>query len=169
MKPRNFYTASKQDPLLPTNSHILLARRLSLGRLFSEGRKPPSRPATAACATAFEVRICTNKVCRRQGSAQLAQLGQDIVQALSNVDVISVGKLANDSDAQTALLLTTSPHHSLHQAGCLGSCGAGPNMAVVPLDGTQPLLLHHISTPARLAEALREVCGAPVGEPGWAA
>lgn len=45
-------------------------------------------------------------------------------------------------------------------------------MAVIPDDGSQPLVLRHVSTPQRAAEMLREVCGAQVraGRPaclGW--
>lgn len=44
-----------------------------------------------------------------------------------------------------------------------GACGSGPNVAVIPLDGTTPLVLRHISTPQRAADVLREVCCTQVG------
>lgn len=31
-------------------------------------------------------------------------------------------------------------------------------MAVIPLDGTQPLLLRHVGTPQRMADLLHDVC-----------
>jgi tetratricopeptide (TPR) repeat protein len=45
-----------------------------------------------------------------------------------------------------------------------GACGSGPNVAVIPLDGTAPLVLRHVSTPQRAADMLREVCCAQVDE-----
>lgn len=44
-----------------------------------------------------------------------------------------------------------------------GACGSGPNVAVIPLDGTTPLVLRHVSTPQRASDMLREVCCAEVG------
>lgn len=98
----------------------------------------PGRAAPAPCrAATYEVRICTNKVCNRQGSRQILQFGRDL--ALPTVDVVD--------------------------CGCLGSCGAGPNIAVLPsADDAMPLLLHHITTPAKLAEALEAVCGVAIDD-----
>ena len=44
------------------------------------------------------------------------------------------------------------------ETGCLGKCGNGPNVAVSPPD----VVLNHMATPARLAEAMRAVCDADV-------
>lgn len=38
------------------------------------------------------------------------------------------------------------------------ACSAGPNVAVIPLDGTCPLVVRHVGTPRRMAELLRDVC-----------
>ena len=43
-----------------------------------------------------------------------------------------------------------------------GSCGSGPNMVLLALDGSAPLLLGHVGTPQRMADLLREVCGQQV-------
>jgi hypothetical protein len=48
-----------------------------------------------------------------------------------------------------------------------GSCGSGPNVALIPLDGTQPLVLSHVGTPQRMADLLRDVCGQQVGGRAW--
>lgn len=53
--------------------------------------------------------------------------------------------------------------------GCLGACGAGPNVALIPKDGTSPLILRHVGTPQRVADLLRGVCGEQVGAVGGAA
>lgn len=86
----------------------------------------------------FEVRVCTNKTCKRQGSTQIAQLAKDLA----------------------------IPGISATACGCLGSCGAGPNIAVIPVAQAgsvdAPMLLHHVSTPAKLAEVLSTVCHAPI-------
>ncbi|EFN56786.1 hypothetical protein CHLNCDRAFT_59647 [Chlorella variabilis] len=85
----------------------------------------------AVCsATGFQLRVCTGKVCKKQGSPQIAQFGKDL--GLQDVEV------------QTC--------------GCLSGCGSGPNVAVIPLDGTQPLLLRHVGTPQRMADLLHDVC-----------
>lgn len=99
---------------------------------------------TPCCATTYEIRVCTNKVCSRQGSKQIFQFGKDL--ALPTVTV--------------------------QECGCLGSCGNGPNVAVLPFDiapdgsrqAAAPLLLHHLSTPAKLAEAMTDVCGEEIDD-----
>ncbi|KAL4429988.1 hypothetical protein ABPG77_004358 [Micractinium sp. CCAP 211/92] len=83
-----------------------------------------------AYSTAFQLRVCTGKVCKRQGSPQVAKFGQDLQLPLVEVQT----------------------------CGCLGECGAGPNVAVIPLDGTCPLVVRHVGTPRRMAELLRDVC-----------
>ena len=35
---------------------------------------------------------------------------------------------------------------------------AGPNVAVIPLDGTCPLVVRHVANPRRMADLLRDVC-----------
>jgi len=82
--------------------------------------------------------VCVNKTCKRQGSVQIAQLASDF--------------------AVPGVVATT--------CGCLGNCGAGPNVTVIPVgtnkESTPPMLLHHISTPAKLASMLSAVCGANI-------
>jgi (2Fe-2S) ferredoxin len=44
--------------------------------------------------------------------------------------------------------------------GCLGNCGAGPNVSVSP----PGVVLRHVATPADFAEAMRASCGAAVDD-----
>jgi (2Fe-2S) ferredoxin len=44
--------------------------------------------------------------------------------------------------------------------GCLGNCGNGPNLVLLP----QGTVLRHVTTPANLAHALRAFCGAAVSD-----
>lgn len=37
-------------------------------------------------------------------------------------------------------------------------CSAGPNVAVIPLDGTRPLVVKHVATARRAGDLLRDVC-----------
>ncbi|XP_027341787.1 uncharacterized protein LOC113854773 isoform X2 [Abrus precatorius] len=69
-----------------------------------------------------EIRVCTNRTCRRQGSFQTLETLSGL--APPNVDVKS--------------------------CGCLGRCGGGPNLAVLP-DG---LIVGHCGTAARAAEVM---------------
>lgn len=72
----------------------------------------------------FEIRVCTNKPCKRQGS-------MDILQTLSGI---------------------STPTVSVTASGCLGSCGAGPNIVVLP----GPVFVKYCATPARAARTMFE-------------
>lgn len=47
---------------------------------------------------------------------------------------------------------------AVRETGCLGKCGNGPNVAVSP----PGVVMNHMATPARFADAMRAVCGAEV-------
>ncbi len=47
---------------------------------------------------------------------------------------------------------------AVREMGCLGKCGNGPNVAVLP----PGVVMNHMATPARFADAMRAVCGAEV-------
>lgn len=83
--------------------------------------------------TTTEVRICTNKTCRRQGSEAIAKLSSDLEGSL---------------------------HGAIRtvRSGCLGVCGAGPNVAFLP----QEVVASHVGTPARFLSALEAVAGVAV-------
>ncbi|THU54099.1 hypothetical protein C4D60_Mb10t21450 [Musa balbisiana] len=74
-----------------------------------------------------EIRVCVNRTCGRQGS-------RDILAVLSAI---------------------APPGISVVSCGCLGRCGAGPNLAVLP-PGT---LLGHCGTAAKAAQLLAGLCG----------
>ncbi|KAK1417925.1 hypothetical protein QVD17_27061 [Tagetes erecta] len=74
-----------------------------------------------------EIRICTNRTCRRQGSSE-------ILQVLTGI---------------------APPTISVNSCGCLGRCGAGPNLVVLPSE----TFVNHCATAARAAEVMSIVCG----------
>ncbi|XP_051220098.1 uncharacterized protein [Lolium perenne] len=95
-------------------------------------RRGPAPPHAAAEA-AIEVRVCTNRTCARQG-------GREVLAAL--------GALA-----------PPPPRVDVASCGCLGRCGAGPNVAAsVPGRGTA--VFAHVGTPARAARLLEHLLGA---------
>lgn len=69
-----------------------------------------------------EIQVCTNRTCRKQGSFQT-------LETLSGL---------------------APPNVAVKPCGCLGKCGAGPNLAVLP-DG---LIVGHCGTAARAAEVM---------------
>ena len=50
------------------------------------------------------------------------------------------------------------------ETGCLGNCGNGPNMLLVPGDGGQPVPVMHIRTPTDFAECVSSFCGVQISE-----
>ncbi|XP_071727299.1 uncharacterized protein [Rutidosis leptorrhynchoides] len=73
-----------------------------------------------------EIRVCTNRTCRRQGSS-------DVLQVLSGIAPSNI---------------------SVNSCGCLGRCGAGPNLVVLP----SATFVNHCATAARAAEIMAIVC-----------
>lgn len=71
------------------------------------------------------VHICTNKTCRRQGSQQILKFTRDL--GLEELDV--------------------------QECGCLGNCGKGPNMVLMPGE----VRLRHVSTPADMLGVLKSL------------
>lgn len=69
-----------------------------------------------------EIRVCTNRTCRRQGSFET-------LETLSGL---------------------APPNVAVKFCGCLGRCGGGPNLVVLP-DG---LIVGHCGTAARAAEVM---------------
>lgn len=78
-----------------------------------------------------EIRVCVNKTCRRQGSFETLE----ILTGISPPDV------------------------SVKSCGCLGRCGAGPNVVALP----SGVLVGHCGT-ARAAELMAGLCGAGVSD-----
>ncbi|KAK8604365.1 hypothetical protein V6N13_099309 [Hibiscus sabdariffa] len=69
-----------------------------------------------------EIRVCTNRTCRRQGSLQTLQ----------------------------TLTALAPPDISVKPCSCLGSCGARPNVVLLP----HGQMVRHCSTSARAAELM---------------
>ena len=81
-----------------------------------------SRTVCCDAQRATELRICCNKTCRRQGALNLLEWAKEL--------------------APASLTVT--------RAGCLGVCGAGPNVVLLPRE----LRVSHCSTPSHLARLL---------------
>ncbi|KAF5734511.1 sperm-associated antigen 1-like isoform X1 [Tripterygium wilfordii] len=82
--------------------------------------------SSTQCSQIDEIRVCTNRTCRRQGSMQ-------ILETLTGL---------------------APPNVSVNRSGCLGRCGAGPNLALLP-DG---VTIGHCGTAARAAEIMAGFC-----------
>ncbi|KAJ8752529.1 hypothetical protein K2173_004817 [Erythroxylum novogranatense] len=67
-----------------------------------------------------EIRVCTNRTCRRQGAFQTLEV----------------------------LTALAPPSVSVNSCGCLGICGSGPNIALLP----DAVLVSHCGTAARAAQ-----------------
>ncbi|MED6216439.1 hypothetical protein PIB30_007783 [Stylosanthes scabra] len=77
---------------------------------------------SGAMANAQEIRVCTNRTCRRQGSFQTLE----------------------------TLSALAPPNLAVNSCGCLGRCGAGPNLAILP-DG---LIVGHCATASQAAQLM---------------
>uniref|UniRef100_A0A6P3ZS54 uncharacterized protein LOC107419715 n=1 Tax=Ziziphus jujuba TaxID=326968 RepID=A0A6P3ZS54_ZIZJJ len=88
---------------------------------------PGPRARRRFTAEIEEIRVCTNRTCRRQGSFQTLETLTGLAPA--NVAVKS--------------------------CGCLGRCGAGPNLVALP-DG---VVVSHCGTAARAAEVMVALYG----------
>lgn len=74
-----------------------------------------------------EIRVCVNRTCSKQGSREIFSVLADIA----------------------------PPEISVASCGCLGLCGAGPNLVLLPTE----VLVRHCGTANRAAEVLARVCG----------
>jgi hypothetical protein len=134
--------------------------------------RSPRRTGAAASSKRTEVRICTGKTCKRQGSEQVRS---DTTSTLIRCRSRAVPSLWV---ALASVMRPPPPHPlpSINQVvrfgeqlglpgievtagGCLGNCGAGPNLVLLP----EGEVLRHVGTPALLAEVLTAFCGADVG------
>ncbi|KAI3982920.1 hypothetical protein MKX01_010403 [Papaver californicum] len=70
----------------------------------------------------IEIRVCVNKACSKQGSRETLEI-------LSGI---------------------SPPNIIIESCGCLGKCGSGPNLVVLP-DG---VIINHVGTPAKTAQLL---------------
>ncbi|CAK7327909.1 unnamed protein product [Dovyalis caffra] len=79
-----------------------------------------NRLTKAAAAETQEIRVCTNRSCRKQGSFQTLEIVTDLA----------------------------PPDITVKSCGCLGRCGSGPNVAVLP----QGIIVNHCGTTAKAAQ-----------------
>lgn len=107
------------------------------GRLFvniSQHYEQPIGPfrvvmvrADGGAACQYELRVCTNRTCRKSGSLQTLELLKGLA----------------------------SPNVTVESCGCLGRCGLGPNLVVLPAG----IFVSHCSTAAHAARLLAIQCG----------
>ncbi|XVF09326.1 hypothetical protein REPUB_Repub07fG0082900 [Reevesia pubescens] len=83
---------------------------------------PQHRFPVKSEAQVEEIRVCTNRTCRRQGSMQTFH----------------------------TLTALAPPQISVKPCGCLGRCGAGPNVALLP----EGQIVGHCGTAAKAAELM---------------
>ncbi|KAL6651815.1 hypothetical protein ACP70R_010740 [Stipagrostis hirtigluma subsp. patula] len=104
----------------------------SLAAPFPSGREPPLRRRSAPprASGAVEVRVCTNRTCARQG-------GREVLAALAGL---------------------APPRVDVASCGCLGRCGAGPNVAAAVAGSAA--VFGHVGTAARGAQLLEHLLGA---------
>jgi hypothetical protein len=94
----------------------------------------PSSRCTKAQQQLQELRVCTNRTCRKQGSFQTLE----------------------------TLSAIAPPNVSVKSSGCLGCCGAGPNIVFLP-DG---LIIRHCGTASRCSEVMVSLFGGGGGGGG---
>ncbi|KEH33020.1 TPR domain protein [Medicago truncatula] len=93
----------------------------------------PKRSWIPSCTTKAqqqplkEIRVCTNRACRKQGAFQT-------LETLSGI---------------------APPNVSVKSSGCLGKCGAGPNLVVLP----DYLIIRYCGTAARCLETMVSLFG----------
>ncbi|PNH08665.1 Protein STIP1 [Tetrabaena socialis] len=94
--------------------------------LFSPCKARNRSVCAAAAASQYELRVCVNRTCKRQGSEQVLKFAQDL----------------------------GLPSVRAAPTGCLGNCGSGPNLVLLPNEQ----LLNHVATPKDLAQVLTAFC-----------
>lgn len=90
---------------------------------LSGTRRACSRSPVATTAQP-ELRVCTNKTCKRQGSLRILKVLEDM--KIDGVDI--------------------------HACGCLGQCGRGPNMALLP----QGTVAYGVATPSLAMDLIQK-------------
>ncbi|KAJ6373725.1 hypothetical protein OIU78_029416, partial [Salix suchowensis] len=83
---------------------------------------------TKAAAETREIRVCTNRTCRKQGSFQTLEVVTDLA----------------------------PPDITVKSSGCLGRCGSGPNVAILP----QGIIVNHCGTAAKAAQFMATAASA---------
>ncbi|KAF3787742.1 Small glutamine-rich tetratricopeptide repeat-containing protein alpha [Nymphaea thermarum] len=118
----------RADILLPpTPPFLLQPPRTCRPPLFAGSVRPRHSRVTYVVSEAKEVRVCVNRTCSRSGSRETLAL----LEALA------------------------PPGMSVVSCGCLGLCGSGPNVAILP----DEVVIRHCSTASRVADLLTAYCG----------
>ncbi|GFP99081.1 hsp70-hsp90 organizing protein 3 [Phtheirospermum japonicum] len=111
-----------------SGAHFLL---LSSNRTKKQADGTPPKAASPSPSPSpsekIEIRVCTNRTCRKQGSL-------DALQVLSGI---------------------APPFVTVRSCGCLGRCGSGPNIVILP----EGAFMGHCGTPSKAANAMSLVCG----------
>lgn len=110
-------------------SHLACSASGGAGRVAPNSGGNFTTPASAS-QLKYDLRVCTNKTCKGQGSPGVLQFARDL--SLPNLEVKS--------------------------CGCLGNCGNGPNLIIMPLE----LQVSHVATPTDMVEVLHAQCGIDV-------
>ncbi|KAH7277880.1 hypothetical protein KP509_38G013000 [Ceratopteris richardii] len=111
------------------DSQVVL-RRQSRGifRIIDSGMLPVKAKMTdEEEPRQWEVRVCTHRTCRKSGSLDTVELLRGLA----------------------------SPNISVESCGCLGRCGMGPNLVILP----KGIFVSHCNTPAHVARLLDLQCG----------
>ncbi|KAJ6373726.1 hypothetical protein OIU78_029416 [Salix suchowensis] len=87
---------------------------------------------TKAAAETREIRVCTNRTCRKQGSFQTLEVVTDLA----------------------------PPDITVKSSGCLGRCGSGPNVAILP----QGIIVNHCGTAAKAAQFMATAASVSDGD-----
>uniref|UniRef100_A0A0D9WB18 Uncharacterized protein n=1 Tax=Leersia perrieri TaxID=77586 RepID=A0A0D9WB18_9ORYZ len=106
---------------------------------LSSPRRRRATTERASSAAEVEIRVCTNRTCTRQG-------GREVLAALEGL---------------------APPRVDVASCGCLGRCGAGPNIGAsssVSASGGGAAVFGHVGTAARAAQLLEHLLG---GESGF--
>lgn len=111
---------------MDTITYISCAHLLLLPTNHVRRRKANSTTAKAS-PEKIEIRVCTNRTCRKQGSL-------DALQVLSGV---------------------APPFLAVNSCGCLGRCGSGPNIVILP----EAVFVGHCGTPSKAVNVMAIACG----------
>ncbi len=142
-------------PSSPLHAPRVSARQRALRRLRSSAAAAP-RASSGGINT--EIRICTNKCVSRRartpgqiGARTHAQFGAAAHAICANCRTCRHEGSLNIADAAREL---APPGVTVERTGCLGKCGTGPNLVLLP----SGLTISYCSTPAQLAQLLERQC-----------
>ncbi|KAI3464202.1 hypothetical protein Pfo_020865 [Paulownia fortunei] len=110
--------------LLLSSNHI---RKQAINITAKSSSSSSSSSSPSEKKEKIEIRVCTNRTCRKQGSF-------DALQVLSGI---------------------APPFVTVNSCGCLGRCGSGPNIVILP----EGIFVGHCGTPSEAVNVMSVVCG----------